>query len=161
MPGSLQKVYYDATSTSDALEFRKLFDARTVGEAVIAGRQVEIWGRKLAVPESSASAAWFDFDALCGRNLGAADYIEVTKSFKTIFVDAVPRMDLDTKDRVRLAERTRCLTRLAADAALLPPQQRALPPQARRFITFIDACYESRVRAADPCAARARALPPC
>jgi protein AFG1 len=102
VPGSLQKVYYDATDSADASEFRKLFDAKTAKAEVVAGRKVEIWGRKLAVPESSADVAWFDFNSLCGKNLGAADYIEVTKAFDTIFVDAVPKMDLDTKDRVRL-----------------------------------------------------------
>lgn len=101
VPGSLQKVYYDATDTADASEFRKLFIAKTAKTEVVAGRKVEIWGRKLAVPKSSDEVAWFDFDSLCGKNLGAADYIEVTKAFKTIFVNAVPKMDLDTKDRVR------------------------------------------------------------
>lgn len=101
VPGSLRKVYYDATSSTDAADFRKLFDAQTANAPVIPGRKVEIWGRKLAVPESSSDVAWFDFESLCGKNLGAADYIEVTKTFKTIFVDAVPKMDLDTKDRVR------------------------------------------------------------
>jgi protein AFG1 len=48
------------------------------------------------------------FADLCNKPLSAADYIEVTNTFKTVFVEDVPRMGLGERD------------------------------QARRFITFID-----------------------
>ncbi|KAF9528031.1 hypothetical protein CPB83DRAFT_855212 [Crepidotus variabilis] len=51
-------------------------------------RKLKIRGRELAVPESMAKTkiVKFEFDELCGKPLSAADYLEVTKTFKTIFV---------------------------------------------------------------------------
>ena len=86
------------------------------------------------MPESSSTVAKFGFVDLCGKPMSAADYLEITKNFGTIFVMDVPKMGLSQKD------------------------------MARRFITFIDgtssllyydlpchslcpslACYESKV----------------
>lgn len=66
----------------------------------IKNRQLTIWGRKLSVPESTSKVAKFQFDDLCGKPLSAADYLEVTKTFGTLFVLDVPKMGLDSKDRV-------------------------------------------------------------
>jgi len=53
------------------------------------------------VPESTSSVAKFNFDDLCGQPLSAADYLEVTKNFGTVFLLNVPKMDLNMKDMVR------------------------------------------------------------
>jgi protein AFG1 len=58
----------------------------------------------------------FTFRELCGLPLSASDYLEITKEFETVFVTEVPRLGLETKD------------------------------MARRFILFIDAAYEAKVR---------------
>jgi protein AFG1 len=42
--------------------------------------------------------AKFHFDELCGNPLSAADYLEVTKTFGTVFVLDIPKMDLGKKD---------------------------------------------------------------
>lgn len=78
-------------------------------------RKLTTWGRTITVPESSSKVAKFRFDDLCGRAMSAADYLEITKNFGTIFLLDVPKMGLSEKDL------------------------------ARRFITFIDACYDSKV----------------
>ena len=52
------------------------------------------------VPESTREVAKFKFDDLCGKPLSAADYIEVTKTFGTVFLLDVPKMGLDLKDKV-------------------------------------------------------------
>jgi len=77
---------------------------------------LDIWGRSLVIPESTSKVAKFQFEDLCGKPLSAADYLEVTKTFGTVFVLDVPKMGLGQKD------------------------------MARRFITFIDACYESKTK---------------
>ena len=64
------------------------------------GRQLKIWGRNLTVPESSGKVAKFTFTELCGQPLSAADYIELTRAFNTIFLLNVPKMDLNQKDMV-------------------------------------------------------------
>jgi protein AFG1 len=88
---------------------------------VIFDRKLPLWGRQLVVPESSGSVAKFKFADLCDKPLSAADYLEVTHNFGTVFVEDIPRMGLSERD------------------------------QARRFITFIDGECTSRPKAeSDP-----------
>nr|KMM68652.1 Afg1p [Coccidioides posadasii RMSCC 3488] len=76
----------------------------------------QVWGRDVVVPQASGKAARFTFDELIGRPTSAADYIELMRSYNAFIITDVPGMTL---------------------------QQRDL---ARRFITFIDAVYESRAK---------------
>jgi protein AFG1 len=75
-----------------------------------------VWGRKIRVPKASGKAALFTFDQLIGTATGAADYLELVRHYDAFIVTDVPGMNLNQRDL------------------------------ARRFITFIDAVYESRVR---------------
>ncbi|KAG7097311.1 hypothetical protein E1B28_004672 [Marasmius oreades] len=116
IPRALSKVYYDPLTPETRREMDKLFASITQDEQVIRNRPLKVWGRELLVPESSNHVAKFRFNELCGRPLSAADYLEVTKTFPTVFVLDIPKMGMDKKD------------------------------MARRFITFIDSCYESKTR---------------
>lgn len=64
-------------------------------------RKLTTWGRTIPVPESSSTVAKFHFDELCGMPLSAADYLEIVKHFKTIFILDVPKMGLNQKDKAR------------------------------------------------------------
>ncbi|KAF4625262.1 hypothetical protein G7Y89_g12905 [Cudoniella acicularis] len=75
-----------------------------------------VWGREIYVPKVSGRAAMFTFDELIGRPTSAADYIELTRSYDSFIVINVPGMTHRERDL------------------------------ARRFITFIDAVYESRAK---------------
>jgi protein AFG1 len=75
-----------------------------------------VWGREIHVPKVSGKAAMFTFDELIGRPTSAADYIELTRSYDSFIVTNVPGMTHRERDL------------------------------ARRFITFIDAVYESRAK---------------
>lgn len=57
------------------------------------------------MPESTSDVARFSFKQLCGQPLSAADYLEVTRTFRTVFVTDVPKMGLDKKDGVYVAVR--------------------------------------------------------
>lgn len=74
-----------------------------------------VWGRNIEVPRASGKAAMFTFDELIRKATGAADYLELTRSYEALIVTGVPGMTYRERDL------------------------------ARRFITFIDAVYESRV----------------
>jgi peroxisome-assembly ATPase len=74
-----------------------------------------VWGREIQVPLASGRAARFTFNELIGRATGAADYLELMRSYNAFIVTDVPGMNHRSRDL------------------------------ARRFITFIDAVYESRV----------------
>ncbi|KAF7718107.1 Uncharacterized protein PECH_002444 [Penicillium ucsense] len=75
-----------------------------------------VWGRKICVPEASGKAAHFTFKQLIGAATGAADYLELVRHYDAFIVTEVPAMNLNQRDL------------------------------ARRFITFIDAVYESRAK---------------
>ena len=75
-----------------------------------------VWGREIVVPRVSGKAAMFGFEELLGRATGAADYIELVRWYDSFIITNVPAMTYRERDL------------------------------ARRFITFIDAIYESRVR---------------
>ena len=68
--------------------------------------------RHLSIPRASHGAAWFDFEDLCGRALGAADYLALTERYHTIIVENVPMLTPDKRN------------------------------EARRFMTLVDALYE-------------------
>ena len=76
----------------------------------------QVWGRNIEVPKASGDAAMFTFDEIIGRATGAADYLELTRTYHAFIITNVPGMTHRERDL------------------------------ARRFITFIDAVYESRAK---------------
>lgn len=77
---------------------------------------ITVWGREVQIPQISGRAARFTFHDLIGRATGAADYIEMMRYFDAFIITDVPGMTHRQRD------------------------------WARRFITFIDAVYESRAK---------------
>jgi cell division protein ZapE len=82
------------------------------------GESVEIplLGRMLGVPQALNGVARMSFDQLCRRPLAAADYLALAARFHTLIVDGVPRLAEGERD------------------------------VARRFITLIDALYDTKVK---------------
>jgi peroxisome-assembly ATPase len=75
-----------------------------------------LFGRTVQVARLNDRCAWFDFSELCYQPLGAADYISLCSRFPVLIMDCVPQLDAHHLN------------------------------EARRFVTLIDACYESRTR---------------
>ncbi|KAJ7686089.1 AFG1-like ATPase-domain-containing protein [Mycena rosella] len=113
---SSTKPYHHPLSSETAQEMDSIFSSLTEGDKVVRNRKLHIWGRTLLVPASTSTVAKFTFQQLCGSPLSAADYLEITRVFGTVFLMDVCKMGVDRKDL------------------------------ARRFITFIDACYENKTR---------------
>jgi cell division protein ZapE len=78
--------------------------------------RIELLGRHLDVPQAIDGVARFDFDALCRRPLGAADYLRLAQRFHTLVLDHIP--------------------------VIVPSEQN----EAKRFIILIDALYDMRVK---------------
>lgn len=78
--------------------------------------RLTVLGRSVELPEAARGVARADFDALCGKPLGPADYLAVATHFHTLVLDGVPRLGPENFDR------------------------------ARRFITLVDALYEHRCK---------------
>jgi predicted ATPase len=96
-------VYFDPITTEHDLEINKIFKSlasEDPSDPPIRNRKLSTWGRTLLVPESTSKVAKFNFEELCGQPLSAADYLEVTKNFGTVFLLNVPKMGLSQKDLV-------------------------------------------------------------
>ncbi len=78
--------------------------------------RIELLGRRLDVPQAIDGVARFDFDALCRRPLGAADYLEIAQRFHTLVLDRIPALGSNERN------------------------------EAKRFIILIDALYDMRVK---------------
>ena len=92
--------------------------------------QVERLGRVLDIPQMVGGVARFGFDALCRRPLSAGDYVALASRFETVFLDHIPLMGDDERNA------------------------------AKRFINFIDAAYDARVKLLASAAAEPEALAP-
>ncbi|CAL9071140.1 unnamed protein product [Musa textilis] len=82
------------------------------------GQQVVevVMGRKLQVPFGANGCAYFPFEELCDRPLGAADYFGLFKNFHTLALDGVPRFGIHNRTA------------------------------AYRFVTLVDVMYENKAR---------------
>ncbi|MCB4820346.1 cell division protein ZapE [Roseicella aerolata] len=98
------------------------------GEAHGKPCRLQVLGRWLELPQEARGVARADFDALCGKPLGPADYLALATHCHTLVLDAVPRLGPENFDR------------------------------ARRFITLVDALYEHRCKLVASAAATPDAL---
>jgi len=73
-------------------------------------------GRMLHVPKSLKGVAVFSFKRLCAEARGAADYLAIARNYHTVILVGVPRLGPDQRN------------------------------EAARFVTLIDALYESKVK---------------
>lgn len=100
VPRALSHAYFSPLDGATRAAIDAQFAALTKGTPIQDGRTIRLWGRNLTVPRSAGQVAQFSFTELCGRALGAADYLEITQRFRTLFVKDVPRMGLSEKDKV-------------------------------------------------------------
>ncbi|CAN1223538.1 AFG1-like ATPase [Linum grandiflorum] len=88
-----------------------------VGKHEVGSVEVEVvMGRKLEVPFAANGCAYFKFEELCDRPLGAADYFGLFKNFHTLALEGIPILGLNNRT------------------------------SAYRFVTLIDVMYENRAR---------------
>ncbi|MCK0168661.1 cell division protein ZapE [Jannaschia sp. S6380] len=80
------------------------------------GLTLRVKGRDLRLEDFASGVARASFAELCGRPLGAADYLALARAVRVLILTDVPKLS------------------------------RAHGNEARRFVTLIDALYEARVR---------------
>ncbi|KAI4801646.1 hypothetical protein KUCAC02_019526, partial [Chaenocephalus aceratus] len=94
-----------------------LFEELALSQKSVTGpRLLRVLGRDVMLEKTCGSIADCTFEELCGRPLGASDYLEMARFFDTVFIRHVPVLTLTLKD------------------------------QARRFTTLIDNFYDNKVR---------------
>jgi len=89
---------------------------RLTGMAIARPTILKVQGRELVLENTAAGTARTTFDRLCGKPLGAADYLKLSHSFQTLILENVPKMGRDMRN------------------------------EAKRFVTLIDALYETRTK---------------
>ena len=77
---------------------------------------IAVFGRPVRVPEAARFVARFSYADLCEAALGASDFVEIARTFHTIVLSGVPRLDRERRNEVK------------------------------RFIVLIDALYDHRVK---------------
>ncbi|KAK6942359.1 ATPase, AFG1-like [Dillenia turbinata] len=88
-----------------------------VGEQEPHPQEVEVvMGRTLRVPLGAEGCAYFPFEELCDRPLGAADYLALCKNFHTLALEGIPIFGLHNRTA------------------------------AYRFVTLVDVMYENKAR---------------
>lgn len=107
--------YLCPSSEENSTQLDNMF-ANVIQPSLLGSSVLELYNRKILIPLSAGTVARFSFNDLCCQPLGPADYIKICNNYQTIFVDNVPKLNMNTKS------------------------------EARRFIIFIDAVYESRVQ---------------
>lgn len=62
---------------------------------------IELLGRRVPYRRRAADLIWFDFEVLCGESRGTGDYLELARSFHTLFVSGIPFLGEDMDDPAR------------------------------------------------------------
>jgi peroxisome-assembly ATPase len=111
---------------SDDTSSQKYFDFSSRGKVEVlfyelcpdAGSvDLNVLGRKLAILKGVLGhCVLFNFKELFEESKSSADYIEICKSFKQIFIINIPKLNADARNEIR------------------------------RIITFVDQAYESKVK---------------
>ena len=73
-------------------------------------------GRLIYVPEAAGGVARFHYNDICGRPLGASDFLVIAQEFHTIIIEDIPALPFDKRNEVK------------------------------RFINLVDAFYDQHVK---------------
>lgn len=109
------EIYHSPNDAAALTQLNSYFDqiAPTQGSR---DEVMTIEGRPVPTVRRADGIVWFTFDALCDGPRGAADYIEIARTFQTVLISEVPRLDQNLEN------------------------------EARRFITLVDEFYDRRVK---------------
>ncbi len=89
---------------------------RLIGGATPRETVLSVQGRELVLSQTAAGTARTSFKRLCADTLGAADYLRLSHAFQTLILENVPQMGPETRN------------------------------EAKRFVTLVDALYETRTK---------------
>jgi len=89
---------------------------RLTGAAIARPTTLKVQGRELVLENTASGTAKTTFNRLCGSPLGPADYLKLAHSFQTLILENVPMMDSSMRN------------------------------EAKRFVTLVDALYETKTK---------------
>ena len=82
--------YFDSTLAGTAAQLQRRF-AALAGDPVTGPKVLSIEDRDLAAIATGPGMAWFEFSELCEGPRSQNDYIELARSYHTIFISNIPR----------------------------------------------------------------------
>lgn len=109
----LLAVYHAPLGPRTNAALTQAFEELTDGAQVKAD-QVTVKARNIPVPQSARGVARFAFDELCGKPLGAEDYLTIARRYHTVILAEVPILSAENRDK------------------------------AKRFMILVDALYEAK-----------------
>ncbi len=108
------EVYFSPDNATARAEMDRLWGDLATAEVV--PLMLHVQGRQVELPLFSGGVARASFWDLCGRALGAADYLAVAAAVRVLMLEGIPRLSSENYN------------------------------EAKRFVTLIDALYEAGVR---------------
>lgn len=124
LPRPESGTYFFASERSGNFETQmdhaeKWFTFFAQGTPAVTDRALNIWGRPVPIPRSAGdNVMQFTFHQLCAEPRSAADYLEMCRTFPAVVITDIPVISMDQRDFIR------------------------------RFITFLDAAYDSHAKLA-------------
>lgn len=97
-------------------QFEVEFKSLCPGQQIVESSDLTVNNRRIRFKKKSADIIWFEFQQLCQGPRHAADYLDIARSFQTVFLEDIPVLDGSRDD---------C---------------------ARRFISMIDIFYDHKVK---------------
>jgi cell division protein ZapE len=92
--------YLDSTQSGTAAQFRQRF-AALAGDSAAGPKILSIEDRRIAAAATGGGMAWFEFGALFEGPRSQNDYIELARSYHTIFMSNIPEFTGDDDDAAR------------------------------------------------------------
>jgi cell division protein ZapE len=91
------QIYHTPLDEQAAIVLAELFEHMTAND-VLPESSLEIEGRMIDVVHCAEGVVWFNYQTICDIPRGAADYIEISRLFHTVFVSDVLVMNDMTND---------------------------------------------------------------
>lgn len=109
------KTYYAPLGPASTKELEQVFSQLTEGHEA-APDHLNVKGRQVPIPRAANGVAFIEFEDMCGKPLGAEDYLHLAKRYHTVLINGVPRLEENRRN------------------------------EAKRFMTLIDALYEQHCK---------------
>ncbi|KXT06836.1 hypothetical protein AC578_7130 [Pseudocercospora eumusae] len=106
----------ESTERETEASIRKALEGQSIGTTAWSRAVMNVYGRVVDIPRAYKGVTMWTFEELCKATFGPADYISLASSYHTIILTEVPVLNWLMKN------------------------------EARRFITLLDALYESRCK---------------
>jgi cell division protein ZapE len=92
--------YLDSTRAGTAAQLQQRFTA-LAGDSAAGPKVISVEDRNIAAVATGAEMAWFEFSELCEGPRSQNDYIELARSYHTIFISNIPEFTGADEDAAR------------------------------------------------------------